>query len=472
VSATASAIESVNPADSPAYVAKRYRGDPVGYVRDILGAEPEPWQHDVLVALGEHNRIAVASGHGIGKTALTAWIIHWFMATHAHPQVVVTANTMAQLTSKTWRELAKWNQRALNGEWFIWTAMRFYLKGAESTWFAAALPSTEQRSEAFAGAHEDNILILYDEASAIPDTIWEVTEGAMTTHGARWCVFGNPTRNTGRFRECFGRYRHRWFTLQVDSREVSLTDKDQLQAWIDDYGEDSDFVRVRVRGVFPRAASTQFIGEDIVTGAMTRPTPPDGPTLLGVDVARYGDDRSVICIRAGRNARSVAWRVFRELDTMAMADKVIEAIDLYDPRTVFIDGVGVGGGVVDRLRQLGFGRMIIEANAGERPSEPDKYVNRRAEMWAQMREWLATGALPEDPALREDLCNIEYGYDHNGRLKLERKEDMKKRGLASPDLADALALTFFAPVFDGPTAARHIRVQRTLGDDNGRRTGM
>ena len=253
-----------------------YALDPLGFVQAAFpwgeGAledeqGPDTWQADVLSALGDSLRgaqetndavrFAIASGHGVGKTALSAWLVLWFLSTRDHPQVVVTANTAAQLRNKTWRELAKWHRLAANKHWFAWTSERFAFVENPETWFAAAVAWSKDRPEAFAGTHDKHVLMLFDEASAIADEIWDVTEGAMSTPGALWVALGNPTRNSGRFRECFRRYRHRWTTRTVDSRQARKANGAQLKRWVEDYGEDSDFVRVRVRGVFPRAGNSQ-----------------------------------------------------------------------------------------------------------------------------------------------------------------------------------------------------------------------
>ena len=265
--------------------------DPEGFVRYVfpwgqagtpLADEtgPDVWQCEVMGEIRSAIRsgadvqtavqIAVSSGHGIGKTGFVAWIILWFMSTRDFPQVVVTANTKTQLTTKTWRELSKWHKLSINQAWFGWTATKFAHVLYPEVWFAAAIPWTEHNSEAFAGTHEKHVLVVFDEASAIADKIWEVTEGAMTTPGAMWLAFGNPTQTTGRFSQCFGKFKHRWTTRQIDSRTAKMANKAQIQKWIDDYGEDHDFVRVRVRGVFPRAGSLQFISLDTVAKAQRR----------------------------------------------------------------------------------------------------------------------------------------------------------------------------------------------------------
>lgn len=426
-----------------AFFVDRYGKDPVRFVREVLGAEPDTWQTEALTALVENPRVAVASGHGVGKTALTSWIILWFISTRPNPQIVVTANTKNQLDSKTWRELAKWHRQARNKDWFEWTATRFFLKAEPETWFASAIPWTEHNSEAFAGTHERHVLILFDEASAIADRIWEVIEGAMTTEGARWAAFGNPTRNSGRFRECWGKFKHRWKTFQVDSRTAKMADQRQITAWIEDYGEDSDFVRVRVRGLFPRAGSNQFIPSDVVDACKKyKAEGYDGlAKVFGVDVARFGDDQNVVCIRQGR--RVIALEKWRGIDTMQTASKVMELIEEHDPDLVFVDGVGVGGGVVDRLVQLAGRSKICEVNAGSAADDWGTYFNKRAEMWGRTRDALKAGVeLPDDNELSDELSAPEYGFDPKNRIQIEKKEDMKKRGLSSPDCADALALTY------------------------------
>lgn len=445
----------------------RFEFDPLGYVLftwdwghgDLANEEgPDEWQSAALREVGEAMRnaeasvrIAIASGHGIGKTCLTAWIIHWFMATRPGCAGVVTANTADQLRNKTWRELSKWNTKAINGHWFDWTATSFKSVERPDTWFIAAQPWNKERSEAFAGLHERDVLVLFDEASAIDDVIWEVAEGAMTERGALWLALGNPTRGTGRFRECFGKFRHRWITKQIDSRTAKRANKAEIAQHLADYGEDSDFFRVRVRGVWPRASSMQFIASDAVDEAMAREPVCYAwePLIMGVDVARFGDDQTVIAFRRGRDACSIPWRKHRNIDTMTLAAEIASLADLEKVDAIFVDGVGIGAGVVDRLRQLG--RFVFDVQSGGKPTglyfdEPIKVKNKRAEMWAQMRQWLRIGAIPDDPELESDLTGIEYGYDADNAIQLERVEDMKKRGLASPDNGTALALTFAEPV--------------------------
>ncbi len=473
---------------------ERYRRDPLGFVtwafpwgepgplRDHTG--PEQWQADVLRGIGRQLeagakgaggpvRIAVASGHGVGKSALVAWLILWASATVPSTRGVVTANTETQLKTKTWTELAKWQGLVATHDFAELgaTSLASVLPVPEGAGRIDCVPWAAHNPEAFAGLHNkgSRVLLVFDEASAIAGPIWETAEGALTDAGTEivWVAFGNPTRTSGRFHACFGRFRDRWHCQQVDSRKVSLTDKKQLDQWVKDYGADSDFVRVRVRGQFPRAGTMQLIDGETVEDAMRRlpEHEPHAPLVMGVDVARFGDDRSVIVLRRGHDARSFAIEKHRGMDLMTLAGRVAEIAFAHALRAVFVDETGLGAGVVDRLRQLGV-QHVQGVNFGASAARWDGdgakslYANKRAEMWGNLKDWLkAGGALPDDPELRADLTGVEYGYTGTGEIQLEKKEDMKKRGLASPDIGDALALTFAQPVradwgWDAPMKVR------------------
>jgi hypothetical protein len=444
---------------------------------------PDTWQTRLLEMMGTtlsdpsaSPRFAVASGHGVGKTAMAAWLILWFLATRPHPQIVVTANTSTQLATKTWRELSKWLQLSIFHDTFTWTATRCYHRQAQPTWFAAAVPWRADRPEAFAGTHEEHVLLLMDEASAIDDLIWETSEGMMTTPGSLWVAFGNPTRATGRFRECFpgGRFAHRWQHLRVDSRDAKMADSRLIESWITDYGMDSDFVRVRVLGEFPRQAVGQFISEADLEEAEGRAPTVDAlqPTTIGVDVARFGDDRSVVLVRQGSQIAEM--QVYREIDTVRLAGYVCEIADRHrtqgssagygmatyqaDEPVLCIDGVGLGAGVVDICRTRGY--RVEDVLAGGKPQDTSRYENIRSESWDRMRQWVRTRASFEKRSpwyqeLRADLLSIEYGFDDKGRLQLERKQHMKDRGMLSPDCADALALTLAVSIAPRRTLPHH-----------------
>jgi len=316
---------------------------------------------------------------------------------------------------------------------------------------------SRHNSEAFAGLHNQGkrIIVIFDEASAIDDVIWEVTEGALTDKDTEilWFAFGNPTRNTGRFRECFRKHRDLWRNVKIDSREASATNKEQLQEWIDTYGENSDFVKVRVKGEFPDVSDRQLIGIDLVRAAMERTVTEReiayAPKILGVDIARGGNDQSTIWLRRGLFAR----RLFRrhERDSSRLGDVIASFIDQEKPAAVFLDMGNIGAAVLDRLRNLGYGSVVHGIFFQNTAIRADVYANRRAEMWDSVKKWLEDGGTlpakaPETQNIEDDLTGPEYFYNPKGRLQIESKEDMKARGLPSPDDADALSLTFAAPV--------------------------
>ncbi len=424
---------------------------------------PDQWQIEEFEAMAAHIRDninrkavgmdmipwleAIASGHGIGKSAFVSWLILWLMSTRRHVRGVVTANTQIQLEGKTWAELAKWHNMAINKDWFKWTATKFYCllePEGEKNWMFECVPWNEERTEAFAGLHNasSSAVMIFDEASAVPDKIWEVAEGAMTDGEPFWFVFGNPTRNTGRFRECFGKFRHRWRHRHIDSRSVRITNKTQINKLIEDHGIDSDLVKVRVRGMFPSAGDKQFMNSDAVEEAMKREVQPDrsAPLIMGIDFSRGGSAMNVIRFRQGRDARSIPPIRWASRDTTFTENKIAEAIDKYNPDAVNGDGGGVGGPIIDRLRLRGY--KVHEVQFGSSADDPKRFANKRAEMWQMAKEDLPYVALQDDNQLRDDLIGPEYSFTARDQLLLEGKEHMEARGLASPDDGDAHCLTY------------------------------
>jgi hypothetical protein len=452
-----------------------------GELKDYSG--PRMWQADLMTVIGDHLknsetrfkplRIAVSSGHGIGKSAGISMLLNWAMSTCDDCRVVVTSNTENQLRTKTWPEVAKWMRLSLTAGWWQVPAMSVYSNepGREKSWRADATPWSEHNTEAFAGLHNKGkrIVLVFDEASGIADKVWEVAEGALTDEDTEiiWLAFGNPTNATGRFRECFGKHRHLWVTRQIDSRTVEGTNKAYLDEMVKTYGEDSDIVKVRVRGQFPSQSVSQFIGSDVVEAAKAREVELDrGASLvMGVDIARFGDDQCVIRFRRGRDGKCIPPIKWRDRDTHFSANKIAEAIKQYKPDAVFVDGGGVGGGVIDNLRAWGY--RPIEVNFGAQAGDSKEYYNKRAEMWGLMKDWLKTGSIDDDAELTDDLVGPQYGFDKDGRIQLEKKEDMKKRGIASPDNGDALALTFARPVARLDLAASLHQARNAVADTGG-----
>lgn len=428
---------------------------------------PDRWACEFLDDLGKltqkHNfdgitpvppvRMAVTSGHGVGKSALTAWLVNWIMSTRPFSQGTVTANTSAQLETKTWAQIAKWAKLSITADWFNVNrgrgSMRMTKVGHEESWFCSAQTCRENNSEAFAGQHAASATSFYinDEASAVPDKIFEVQEGGLTDGEPMQFSFGNPTRNSGRFRECWRNRRHRWKTYQIDSRDVKITNKDLLNEMIADEGIDSDFVKVRILGVFPSQSTRQFISEDDVDAAYGRHIRKESfsfaPVILGVDPAWTGEDEFVVWLRQGIYSRKLL-SVQKNDNDIHMASLIAKYEDEYRAVCVNVD-LGFGTGIVSYGNTMGRGWNLV--NFSSKPIDPG-CINKRAEIWREMRDWLkAGGSIPKDDILRVDLTSPEIVPRIDGKLQLESKESMKKRGMPSPNRADALALTFATPVY-------------------------
>lgn len=464
--------------------------DPLAFVKyafpwgtGVLEGHPGPkkWQEDFLTRLGDRIRkngfdglnpvepiqMARASGHGIGKSALVGMLSCFLLSTRPRAKGIVTANTGEQLSGKTFAEIAKWFGLSITGHWFqistgdLWVRHRQF----PSAWRLDAITWQKHKSEAFAGLHaaSSTPFYIFDEGSAVPDVIFDVSQGGLTDGEPMEFVFGNPTRNSGRFYDMFHKLRHRWDTQQIDSRDCELPNKEKIAEWVADYGEDSDFVRIRVKGQFPRAGSKQLISEELITAA--RKYEPisnlTDPLIAGLDVGRFGSDESVLAFRKGRDARTVPWRFWRGLDTMALAARVSEEIEDLSKRglrvhALFVDSVGVGAGVADRLRQMNYD--AIDVNAGTTDCRKE-YKNKGAEMWSRMRDALKLGlAIPDEDVLADQLRSREYDYDAANRLFLETKDQMKDRGLESPDRGDALGFTFAYEV--GPVSVEGVASNR------------
>lgn len=451
----------------------RFRHDPLGLVMyafrwghgDLVGQDgPDEWQREFLVELGRQSeengfnlreavsaiRMAVGSGHGIGKSALVAWVILWVMSTRPHCRGSITASTVTQLQTKTIPELDKWAKRFILPDLFSVDTAKIVHVEHPKTWRADFLTSRKENSEAFAGQHNAQSTSFYvmDESSGVPDEIFEVAEGGLTDGEPMMFCFGNRTKPTGYFNSLFARRSHRWWTRCIDSRDAKMTNKAQIQEWAEDWGEDSDFFRVRVMGLAPSASAEQLIPvRDIEAARARAPSYTTRDALvLGVDVARFGDDASVIVFRRGNDAQSIPSLHMKGWDTQDVADQVASSIKDHKPQAVFVDGGGVGGGVVDRLRALGFSQ-VIEVNFGGRALD-SAWFNKRAEMWGTLKLELGRNLAIEDhDDLHDELAQQEYTVDERTRkTRLVGKQDMRRIGLKSPDWADALALTYAQPI--------------------------
>ena len=432
---------------------------------------PRAWQRRTLRSIAEHIkanrgkvdmdalRRSVSSGRGIGKSALVSWLILWMLTTRIGSSVIVSANSENQLRTVTWGELTKWATMSINSHWWEPSATKLVpaawltdlverdLKKGTRYWAAEGKLWSEENPDSYAGVHNhDGMMVIFDEASGIPDGIWSVASGFFTEKilDRYWFAFSNPRRNTGYFFETFHGKRDFWDGEIIDARTVEGTDKAVYDQIIAEYGEDSIQARVEVYGEFPAAGEDQFISPVVVEDAFKRERWKDmsAPIVIGVDPARGGMDSTVILVRQGRDVISI--KRLKGEDTMSVVGHVIDAIEEFKPVLTVIDEGGLGYGILDRLTEQRY--KVRGVNFGWKAKNPIMWGNKRAEMWGAMRDWLKTASLPMDRALKNDLVGPMKKPNSAGTIFLEGKKEMKSRGLASPDAADALAVTFAFPV--------------------------
>lgn len=432
-------------------------------------AGPRLWQREVYEYIGQwfQNpqtryqvcRVAISSGNGPGKSALAAQLGWACTSTFELCRTNITANTKAQLDTKTSPEFEKWFRLAINSDWFDVHVTSIKVVGHEANWRLDFLPWSEGNPAATAGQHNarKRLLLIFDEASEIADVIFETAEGALTDESTEiiWLLLGNPTRNSGAFYEAvFGKARHRWKSWVLDTREIEGTNKAQIAEWAEYYGEDSSWFRTHVRGLPPHSDEGQFIDRRLIEEASKRSFSvlPDDPLVAGCDLAWGGADDNVIRFRRGYDARSIppikiAGEKTRDpaILTNRLADVLTRTFDGGKVAMLFVDSAGIAGSICARLRALGF-QNVREVNFGA--DSPDQhYAYYRDYMWGMMKQWLIDGgAIDDNRELKLDLAGPLLVPDLKQRVKLESKEFMKKRGVDSPDDGDALALTFAAPV--------------------------
>ena len=442
--------EAIAKAENPFHVAiTRYARAPVAFVREVLMAEPDPWQLDALRAIAKgHTRIAIRSGHGVGKTAFAAWVITWYANTRAPFKIAVTAPSSPQLFDALWPELIKWMHILPAGWRDLWdiTSSRITLR-ADQECFITARTSRPETPEAMAGLHSRSILLVADEASGIPEPVFEAASGSMSSHGATTLLIGNPVRASGFFHRAHTIERDRWYTLKVSSADSKRVTPQFVEEIANRYGIDSNAYRVRVLGEFPNADDNTLIGAELVDSAMRRDIPLDQsqPTYWGVDVARFGTDASVLIKRQGNVVPEMP-RTWHQYDTMQTAGAIKAEYDITPnasrPHLIAIDVIGIGAGVVDRLHEQDL--PVLGINVSETASTTGRYARLRDELWVRCKEWLGgrNVRLPNHERLRDDLVMPRYQFLSDGRLQVESKNSMRARGLPSCDHADALNLTF------------------------------
>ena len=433
---------------------QRYRGNPVAFVRQVLGEAPDVWQAEMLAAVaGGERKISIRSGHGVGKSTAAAWVMLHYVLTRYPCKVVVTAPTSSQLYDALMAELKRWIKAlpAPLRELLEVKSDRVELRASATEAFISARTSRSEQPEALQGVHSEHVLLIADEASGVAEQVFEAAAGSMSGHSATTILLGNPIRNSGFFYETHHRLRAEWWTRRVsciDSPRVSDAYVAEMAAR---YGEDSNAYRTRCLGEWPRADDDTIISMELLESALHRDVAPveSEPTVWGLDVSRFGGDRTALCKRKG-NTLLEPVRVFDAMDLMQLTGRIVAEYDGLDfedrPEEILVDSIGLGAGVVDRLSEIGKknGLNARGINVSESPALGQTYRNLRAELWYKARAWLEARdcKLANDEHLVAELATVRYKYTSSGKIQVESKDEMKRRGLRSPDLADAFVLTF------------------------------
>lgn len=427
-----------------------YYNDPVLFVREVLGVDPDEWQIKFLEAIARGDRkITVRSGHGVGKSTASSWAMLWFFLTRSPVKVVVTAPTSAQLFDALFAELKRWVNELpdLLQQMVTVKQDRVVFNAAPDEMFISARTSRAEQPEALQGIHSDHVMLVADEASGVPEQVFEAAAGSMSGHSAVTLLLGNPTRSSGFFYDTHNRLASEWTVFKVGCQESPRVSDEYVAEMASRYGEDSNAFRVRVLGEFPRSDDDTMIPMELIESARQRDVAgnPYADVIWGLDVARFGSDSSALTKRQG-NIVIETPRRWKNLDLMQLTGAVVaeyESLEEKDrPAEILVDSIGLGAGVVDRLIELGLPARGI--NVSESPSFGTKYRNLRAELWAKAKAWLERRDcfLPDDDQLVSELATVRYKFASNGKLQIESKEDLKKRGLKSPDVADSFVLTF------------------------------
>ena len=427
--------------------------DPVLFVRTCLGVEPQEWQKEALEAISENNKVSIRSSHGVGKTTLLAWVILWMLLTRSTAKIPCTANSASQLEQVLWSEIKKWSKKLPKGfqDELIFSADKILMKNVpDSGCFART--AKKDNPEALQGFHCENLLFIVEEASGVDNIIFEVAQGAISSEGSKLLMVGNPTSTSGYFADSFGKNTSQFKNLTVSCYDSPMVSKEWIEDMKRQYGEESNVFRVRCLGLPPEQNNDSIISLHLLESAVERDVEAfNVAPIWGVDVARYGSDRSTLAKRKG-NILVEPIKSWRDKDLMESTGIILaeyESVSYEDrPSEILVDSIGIGSGICDRLSELGLPARGI--NVAESPSLRGRYVRLRDELWFLAKEWLEARdcQLPIDEELVYELSNCRYSITSAGKFKIESKDELKKRGFKSPDLADAFVLTF---------ASQHIR---------------
>ena len=429
---------------------QRYRTDPAGFSEHVVGMQPLPWQAEVMQAIGEgERRLSIRSGHGVGKSSCAAVLLLWYVLTRYPVKVVVTAPTASQLYDALLSEAKRRLKEmpvALRDLLEV-TSDRIVLKSSPTEAFVSARTSSKEKPEALAGVHSEHVLIIVDEASGVPEEVFESAAGSMSGHSATTLLLGNPVRGNGFFYRTHHELSEDWWTRKVSCVDNPLVAEDFLRDMALRYGSESNAYRVRVLGEFPQADEDTLIPLHLVESAITRDIKisPSAAVVWGVDCARYGSDKSALIKRKGATLveKGKTWRDKSTMELSGIILNEFESTPIVDrPAEICVDSIGIGAGVVDRLIELDLPARGV--NVAESSSMNQKYLRLRDELWGKAREWFETRecVIPDDSNMVAELTSPRFAFTSTGKIRVESKDEMRKRGSASPDIADAFCLTF------------------------------
>lgn len=428
---------------------KRYHRDPVKFAREVIGMDPDDWQCELLEAVAnpEIRRVTCRSGHGVGKSSAVAMAAIWHVLMRVPSKTVVTAPTSAQLFDACFAEMKNIAKRLKPpfDDLLEIKSDRIELKSSPESTFISCRTSRQEQPEALAGVHSPSTLLLADESSGIPESVFEAASGSMSGIHATTVLTGNPTRNTGFFYDTHNRLKENWYTMHVSCIDSKRVSDDFVNDMKNRYGEDSPAYHVRVLGNFPPSESDTVIPVALIDHAMKNDIKvhEDTVSIWALDVARQGNDSSVLCKRQGPIIHPLT--VWNNLDLMQLSGAVKAEYDAVSsskkPVEIIVDSVGLGAGVLDRLRELGLPARGL--NVSERSMQKETYINLRAELWFKCKAWLEgmDVKIPHDDRLWAELAAPRYHFTSSGKIQVESKEAMKKRGINSPDRADAVCLS-------------------------------
>jgi hypothetical protein len=428
---------------------KKYKGNPVLFCQNVLGVEPDEWQKELMQAIADGERkISVRSAHGVGKSSVASWIMLHTLLTNYDCKVIVTAPTSSQLFDALFAELSRWIKEMPQSlqDLVDVKSDRVVLKARPNEVFISARTSRKETPEALAGIHSNGkVMLVVDEASGVPEEVFESAAGSMSGDNVHTILLGNPTRNSGLFFDTHHRLSGSWKTFHISAFDSPRVSKEFIEEMAMRYGEDSPAYKVRVKGEFAEEADDGVISIGLVSSAINRDVPIDNTqdTYWALDVARHGDDSSVLVKRRGNVIFDI--KTFKKLNLMELTGRINAENDSTEPHLrpveIYVDSIGMGWGVIDALN--GVARIsAVGINVAETASMSGTYMNLRAELWFKFKAFLEEGLckIPNHEGMIADLVSPKYKFTAGGKIQLESKEQIKKRLGRSPDVGDALVL--------------------------------